>query len=78
VSEQTRLTLSTVRSASISPNHSIEASSHAIAWDGRNDQGQAVASGVFIYQLRTGTFVQTRRMTLTKYKDIKRQTKGAT
>ncbi len=41
-----------------------QAGRYAVTWDGRNEQGEAIASGVFIYQLRAGTFVQTRRMAL--------------
>ncbi len=37
---------------------------YAITWDGRNEQGQQVASGTFIYQLRAGNIVQSRRMSL--------------
>ncbi len=39
---------------------------HAVTWDGRNDQGEAVASGVFYYQLRTRWGQMTRRMVLLK------------
>lgn len=39
---------------------------YAITWDGRNEQGEAIASGVYIYQLRVGSFVQTRRMALVR------------
>lgn len=37
---------------------------YAISWDGHNDQGEAVASGVFIYRLQAGEFTQVRKMTL--------------
>ncbi len=37
---------------------------HEIAWDGRNDEGHAVASGMYFYRLRTGSFSATRAMTL--------------
>jgi hypothetical protein len=37
---------------------------HFIIWDGRDERGQRVASGVFIYQLRAGRFVQSRKMLL--------------
>lgn len=41
-----------------------QAGRYAITWDGRNEHGQPVTSGVFIYQIRAGSFVQSRRMVL--------------
>lgn len=35
-------------------------------WDGMNDNGQPVASGVYVYQLHCDSQVQTRKMTLMK------------
>lgn len=35
-----------------------------ITWDGRNDQGTAVASGVYFYRVETGGFEATKRMVL--------------
>lgn len=37
---------------------------YAISWDGHNDQGKAVASGVFLYRLQAGEFTQVRKMTM--------------
>lgn len=37
---------------------------HQVSWDGTNDQGRQVASGVYIYQLRTPAFQQARTMQL--------------
>jgi len=42
------------------------AGSHVVQWDGRDDRGQAVSSGVYLYQLATGASVVTRKMMLTK------------
>ena len=38
----------------------------AAYWDGRNSGGEAVASGVYFYRLRTGEFETTRRMLMVK------------
>ncbi len=38
----------------------------AAYWDGRNDFGERVASGVYYYQLTTPTFHQTRRLVIVK------------
>jgi len=42
------------------------AGQHSVVWTGRNDRGRAVPSGVYLYRLEAGDFVQTRRMTLLK------------
>jgi len=39
---------------------------HAITWDGRNDAGQSVSSGVYFYKLVTTGFTQTKKMVLLK------------
>jgi len=37
---------------------------HIARWNGRSDRGEVAASGVYLYQLRAGTIVVTRRMVL--------------
>ena len=41
-------------------------SASAAHWDGRDHQGQRVASGVYLYQLQAGPVVQGRKMLLIK------------
>ncbi len=33
-------------------------------WDGRNESGESVSSGIYFYTIRTGNFVSTRKMTI--------------
>jgi hypothetical protein len=42
------------------------AGDHAVLWDGLDDQGRAVASGVYLVQLRGESFVDSRRATLVR------------
>jgi hypothetical protein len=39
---------------------------HNVMWDGRNETGRQMASGVYFYQMTSGDYVQTRRMLLMK------------
>ena len=38
----------------------------AAYWDGRNNVGERVASGIYFYQLTTPSFEQTRRLVIVK------------
>ncbi len=35
---------------------------HQVVWDGRNDSGEFVSSGIYFYQLRYGQYQETRKM----------------
>lgn len=44
----------------------LEAGVHTILWDGRNDQGSSVASGVYFYKAEAKGFTETRKMMMLK------------
>lgn len=39
---------------------------YKVTWDGTNDSGERVASGIYFYRLQAGTYTQTRKMVLVK------------
>ena len=47
--------------------HDVQPSgSYTVRWDGTNDRGTPVSSGMYIYRLRAGSFVQSKKMMLLK------------
>jgi flagellar hook assembly protein FlgD len=42
----------------------MNAGKHSVVWDGRNDAGQTVSSGVYLYRLEAGGRSETKRMLL--------------
>lgn len=47
--------------------HSLQpAGFYQLTWNGLNNSGQGVASGIYFYRLKTPSFAQTRKMTLVK------------
>ncbi len=47
--------------------HGVEAAGpHATAWDGKDDRGEPVSSGIYFYQLRAGETRLTKKMVLLK------------
>ena len=43
-----------------------EAGYKAVQWDAINDQGQQVGAGLYFFQIKAGSFVQTKKMILLK------------
>lgn len=44
----------------------MPAGNHSVTWNGTDDNGQSVASGVYLYRLEADSHVQTRKMLLLK------------
>jgi hypothetical protein len=66
--EQVRLEVLDVRGRLVRRlvNDSVRAGRHEAMWDGRNERGRPVASGVYCYRITTPSFTDTRRMVLVK------------
>ncbi len=47
-------------------NEERHAGEHRVTWDGTNDHGIGVASGVYFYQLKAGELVKTQKMLLVR------------
>jgi len=43
-----------------------EAGFHEVQWNGRNENGTPVASGVYLYRIQAGEFVRTSKMVFLK------------
>lgn len=47
-------------------NEFLQTGSYEIPWDGKDERGFSVASGIYIYRFETGKFIQNRKMLLIK------------
>ena len=39
---------------------------HSLQWNASNDAGAPISAGIYLYMIRTGDFVQTKKMVLLK------------
>jgi len=47
-------------------NDILKAGNHSVSWNGVDDKGRKVSSGLFLYRLEVGDYTQTRKMLLLK------------
>ena len=47
-------------------NKTLNAGSYEFFWDGRDDSGKQVSSGIYVYRIQAGNFVKARKMILLK------------
>jgi hypothetical protein len=47
-------------------NEHRDRGAYKVVWDGQNDAGQIVASGVYFYKMTAGSFTDTKKMTILK------------
>lgn len=54
------------RSLRVLANGAFEAGTHSVEWDGKDDRGHSVGSGVYYVQMVTGEYTATRKITVQK------------
>jgi hypothetical protein len=47
-------------------NQTQDAGFKSVLWNATNDYGKPVSAGIYLYQIHTGEFVQTKKMVLLK------------
>ncbi len=47
-------------------NEVVSAGSYRLVWDGRSDTSEKVASGIYLYQLKSGNYTKTKKMVMLK------------
>jgi flagellar hook assembly protein FlgD len=45
-------------------NQNQEAGYYSVEWDGRNNFGNPVSSGIYLYRIKAGNFISVHKMTL--------------
>jgi flagellar hook assembly protein FlgD len=47
-------------------NEHMTAAAHTVTWNGNDDEGNAVTSGVYFYKMQSGKYTSTKKMILMK------------
>jgi flagellar hook assembly protein FlgD len=47
-------------------NHVEDAGYKSVQWDGLDQRGQLISTGIYIYKIQAGEFTQTRKMIFMK------------
>jgi flagellar hook assembly protein FlgD len=66
--EHLRLVISDVRRARVRTlvDENRPAGPHAVRWDGRDDAGASVASGIYFMRMQAGSYTEARKLVLLK------------
>ncbi|MEA2097237.1 MAG: FlgD immunoglobulin-like domain containing protein, partial [Candidatus Cloacimonadota bacterium] len=47
-------------------NNQLSAGKHSVIWNGKDNNGKSVTSGIYFYKMKAGKFTSTKKMILLK------------
>ncbi|MCD4819250.1 MAG: T9SS type A sorting domain-containing protein, partial [Candidatus Cloacimonetes bacterium] len=66
--ENTELSIYNIKGQKVKTlvNDKLEVGDHSLVWNGKDDSGKQVTSGIYFYKLKSGRYTATKKMILMK------------
>ncbi|MCK4652932.1 MAG: T9SS type A sorting domain-containing protein, partial [Candidatus Cloacimonetes bacterium] len=66
--KNTKLTIYNIKGQKVKTllNEKLDAGTHQVVWNGKDENGKSVTSGIYFYKLKAGNYISTKKMILLK------------